>query len=340
MNSSPIVPAGCLIFEDERFQRHRTGRHVETPQRLAEIRRRLANLEDGNRPSPPARIVSGSLQFSAAPETWEATADELRAILAVHPAEYLHRLEQFAIHGGGNWDADTVVSGDSYNVALLAARTALQGTDAVLRGRARTAVCLVRPPGHHALRDSAMGFCLLNNVAIAARHSILGHGLRRVLIVDWDVHHGNGTQEIFYEEGQVWYYSVHRSPFYPGTGAREETGAGRGLGATRNLPLPAETSRVDYLRQVTADLTEFADCCRPDLVLISAGFDAHRLDPIGSLGLETDDFRTLTQLVMQIAQTHCQGRIVSLLEGGYHLQALAESVAVHVRELAEPTPVE
>lgn len=332
----------CLVFDDPRFEDHRTGQHVKTPRRLQSIREALQPLrerhspEETSSPEKPAdeQAATLPLQFRAAPAEWDVSDAEHQAIRNVHDEKYLHRLEQFALHGGGAWDADTQVSGQSFQVAQLAARTALAAVDEVLNEQAQTALGLVRPPGHHAVVDNAMGFCLLNNIAIAARHAVRQHALKRVLIVDWDVHHGNGTQDIFYEDGAVWFYSVHRAPFYPGTGDREETGSGAGLGATRNLPLPASTTREAYLKQVTEDLTDFADRCRPELILISAGFDAHQLDPIGSLGLETRDFGSLTELLQQLAATHCSGRIVSLLEGGYHLRALADSVEIHLRTLA------
>jgi acetoin utilization deacetylase AcuC-like enzyme len=180
-----------------------------------------------------------------------------------------------------------------------------------------------------------MGFCLFNNAAVAAAHAREGHGVDRVLIVDWDVHHGNGTQDIFYFDGQVSFLSAHRYPFYPGTGAADETGSGPGLGATVNLPLRFGISRRDYRGVFARALEELADRCRPQLVLISAGFDAHALDPIGSLGLESEDFGDLTRLLLNVAKQHAGGRVVSLLEGGYNLDALAESVACHLTTLLE-----
>ncbi len=336
MSSIPQERTRCLVFDDPRFDDHRTGQHVETPRRLQSIREALQPLREQQSESRQSTAETGlnSLKFREAPAGLEVTEAEQQAIRNVHDEKYLHRLEQFALHGGGAWDADTIISGQSFQVAQLAARTALAAVDSVLSKQTQTALALLRPPGHHAVVDNAMGFCLLNNIAIAASHALRQHELKRVLIVDWDVHHGNGTQDIFYEDGQVWFYSVHRAPFYPGTGARDETGSGAGLGATRNLPLPADTTREAYLQQVTEDLSDFADRCQPELILISAGFDAHRLDPIGSLGLETEDFRALTQLVQRLAKTACGGQIVSLLEGGYHLRALADSVEIHLRTLA------
>ena len=185
-----------------------------------------------------------------------------------------------------------------------------------------------------------MGFCLFNNVAIGARMAIDELGLDRVLVVDWDVHHGNGTQESFWRDEQVGFLSIHRFPFYPGTGDADETGSGPGLGTTLNLPVAFGTSRAEYLKWFTTELEQFADRIKPQLVLVSAGFDSHRRDPIGSLGLEVDDFATLTQAVRAIAAEHAQARIVSVLEGGYNPPVLADCVAMHLTELLPPQPAQ
>jgi acetoin utilization deacetylase AcuC-like enzyme len=226
-----------------------------------------------------------------------------------------------------------VVSAASFDVARFAAGAACDAVDRVLRGEDTTALCIARPPGHHALPDRAMGFCLFNNVAIAARVAIDEHGLDRVLVVDWDVHHGNGTQDIFYTDERVGFFSAHRWPFYPGTGASDETGSGQGLGITRNLPLEFGTTRETYRARFRRELESFAATVKPQLVLVSAGFDAHREDPIGSLGLEAEDFGELTRDVLDVAAVHAGGRVVSLLEGGYNPKRLAESVAEHLRGL-------
>jgi len=307
-----------LLYRDVYFQRHRTGRHPESPARLQSIDRRLEER------GLPARCQTGTRRL--------ARLDE---VARLHDADYLQNLEQSCAAGGGRIEADTVVCPESWEVALSATGTALDAVDAVLTRRSRNALCLVRPPGHHALPAAAMGFCLFNNAALAAEHALRVHDLERVLIVDWDVHHGNGTQDMFYERGDVCFFSAHRFPFYPGTGRRDETGTGRGLGTTFNLPVAYGTPRREYLAQFAAMLSAAAERCRPQLVLISAGFDAHALDPIGSLGLETEDFATLTQMVLDVARAHCDGRVVSLLEGGYHLDALADCVAVHLEGLLE-----
>jgi acetoin utilization deacetylase AcuC-like enzyme len=203
----------------------------------------------------------------------------------------------------------------------------------VVAGEDYQALCLVRPPGHHAVTNAAMGFCLFNNVAVAARVATQVLDVDRVLIVDWDVHHGNGTQDTFWEDEQVGVLSIHRWPFYPGTGGEDEVGHGRGLGMTRNVPITFGTSRSDYFARFATALEVFADRVRPQLVMISAGFDAHAADPVGSLGLEDEDFVTLTDLVLDVAEQSASGRLVSVLEGGYNLQVLPGSVVAHLTTL-------
>jgi acetoin utilization deacetylase AcuC-like enzyme len=218
---------------------------------------------------------------------------------------------------------------------VRAAGACAAAVEAVLAGPERTALCLVRPPGHHATPTRSMGFCLFNNVALAAHAARTLHGLDRVLVVDWDVHHGNGTQDVFYADPSVTFFSIHRygRGFYPGTGAAGETGTGPGLGHTINVPVPYGTPRADFRAAFAGGLEKAAARARPQLVLVSAGFDAHARDPIGSLGLETEDFGWLTRQVHDVARTHAGGRLVSCLEGGYDLDALAESVAVHLGQL-------
>ncbi|MEY3458873.1 MAG: Histone deacetylase-like amidohydrolase [Planctomycetota bacterium] len=306
-----------LFFSDSRFLDHRTGRHPECPERLRAIDRRLRG----------SRVLDSVV---SCPVEVAAEAD----LLAVHGAEYLAELRAHAAAGGGQIEADTVMSGESADVAWLAAGTAVAAVRRVLAGEDRSAFCVLRPPGHHALSSAAMGFCLLGNAAVAARAAVERFGLNRVLVVDWDVHHGNGTQDIFYEDSQVGVFSAHRFPFYPGTGRRTETGSGDGLGTTFNLPVEYGTSRKEFLSSFGAMLSTAAERMRPELVIISAGFDAHREDPVGSLGLETEDFAALTKLVQEIAATHADGRIVSLLEGGYNVERLADCVELHLETLA------
>jgi acetoin utilization deacetylase AcuC-like enzyme len=251
----------------------------------------------------------------------------------VHSAAYIDEIRAFAKSGGGHIESDTIVSPASFDVALSAAGSVCDATERIVRGEDTQALCLVRPPGHHAMARHAMGFCLFNNIAVAARVAVDILGLSRVLIVDWDVHHGNGTQATFWEDPQVGFLSIHRWPFYPGTGAEDETGGGPGIGTTLNLPVQFGTSRKDYLTRFCDNLESFAAKIKPELVLISAGFDTHRLDPIGNLGLETEDFIPLTNAVLDVAATYASGRVVSVLEGGYNPDALGDCVTVHLEEM-------
>jgi acetoin utilization deacetylase AcuC-like enzyme len=302
-----------LLYDDPAFERHLTGAHPESPQLLAAIRAELDRTGLAGR-------------CTAAP-TRVATIDELTRI---HGADYIDLVRAASAAGGRRLDPDTVASPESFDVARRAAGTALDAVDRVLTGQAPRALCLIRPPGHHALPSRAMGFCLFANVALAAAHARAAHGLERVLIVDWDVHHGNGTQDLFYADGNVHFLSLHRYPFWPGSGAADETGTGAGLGATLNVPLRFGLSRREYMAAFTNALEQSTRAARPQLILLSAGFDAHAADPIGSLGLESEDFGELTQLVCDAASQYCGGMIISLLEGGYQLEMLAESVAVHL----------
>ena len=308
----------ALLYTDPIFLEHETGRHPENPGRLRAI---MARLEK-------AGLIQDCKKGSFQPLS-EA------ALLSVHAPAVAARAKAMAEHGGGYLDPDTVVCPASFRVALWAAGACVAAVDEMMKGTDQRALCLVRPPGHHATPERSMGFCLFNNIALAAQHARSAHGLGRILIVDWDVHHGNGSQDIFFARPEVFFFSIHRygNGFYPGTGAHDESGTGPGLGYTRNVPLPFGTPREVYFDAFTQALEQSADKARPELVLISAGFDAHRNDPIGSLGLDTDDFRRLTELVLQIADVHCQGRVVSCLEGGYNLHALGESVDVHLETL-------
>ena len=301
------------LYVSELFERHKTGKHPESPERIRVLRELLEEAELG--------------------EKWKIRAPtpaNREDVLAIHPTSHLEKIEQLAQRGGGRIDADTVVSTDSFNVALHAIGAAVAAVDDVLSNKAEQSVCLVRPPGHHCRPTQAMGFCLFGNVAIAAQSALEKHELNRVMIVDWDVHHGNGTQDIFYESNRVHFFSAHRFPFYPGTGDANETGKGDGLGATWNLPLEFGVSRKQYHDKFAGMLEDAVKKCRPELILISAGYDAHKDDPIGSLGLETEDFKVLTEVIQQTANEYCQGKLVSVLEGGYNLKALKESVHAHL----------
>jgi acetoin utilization deacetylase AcuC-like enzyme len=254
----------------------------------------------------------------------------------VHPETYISMVRRRCTAGERVLDGgDTHVCERSFDVAMRAAGAVLDAVDGVMSGTFANAFCAVRPPGHHAETSTAMGFCLFNNVAIGARYAQQKHGVGRVAIVDWDVHHGNGTQEIFYEDDTVLYASLHQYPFYPGTGAADETGKGKGLGLTVNCPLEAGSAEPEYLKAFETRILPALDRFHPELVLISAGFDAHRDDPLAQMRLTDDSFAKFTSLLKQIAEAHAGGRIVSVLEGGYHLDALARSVESHLGVLTE-----
>jgi acetoin utilization deacetylase AcuC-like enzyme len=302
-----------LLYYDPLFLEHRTGRHPERPERLVQVMRHLERTGLDRRCRRPS---------------WQPASPEQLAL--VHAADYQAGVAAFCRRGGGRIESDTVCSERSYDAARLAAGAACDAVARVLRGDDTQALCLVRPPGHHALRDAPMGFCLFNNAALAARLAVGELGAGRVLVVDWDVHHGNGTQAAFWDDPQVGFLSIHRWPFYPGTGAADETGTGRALGTKLNLPIEFGTPRKAYLDQFRGGLDRLARQIRPELVVISAGFDAHRDDPVGSLGLETEDFAALTEAVLDVAGEHAGGRVVSLLEGGYNTGVLAGCVALHL----------
>jgi len=228
---------------------------------------------------------------------------------------------------------DTAICARSYDVAVQAVGGVLNAVDAVFAGKAQNAFCAVRPPGHHARPAQGMGFCLFNNIAIAARHAQQKHGAHKVAIVDWDVHHGNGTQDIFYEDGSVLFCSTHQSPLYPFTGHANETGRGKGLGTTLNLPFPARSGMSMIGAAFTDRVLPALEKFKPDLILISAGFDSRIDDPLGQFRLTDEDFVALTKLLMESAGTHCQSRLVSILEGGYNIQGLASAVTHHVQTL-------
>jgi acetoin utilization deacetylase AcuC-like enzyme len=309
------------LFTDRRMIEHQVpSRHPERPDRLRAILRQIERT--GYHNTCPSGIVR------------EATPGELGR---VHSPGYLRQVAELESRGGGMLDPDTWLLPGSALAARLAAGAAIEAVSFVMGGLDRRALCLVRPPGHHARPSEGMGFCIYANVALAAEAALAQVDLNRILIVDFDVHHGNGTQEVFYRSSRVGGRSIHRYPFYPGTGAKDETGSGDGLGSTRNIPLPYGTPRPHYHSAFRAGLEALADRIRPELILISAGFDAHAEDPVGDLGLETEDFEVLTKEVVLVAETHAHGRIVSVLEGGYNVPILAGCVVAHLHALgAEP----
>jgi acetoin utilization deacetylase AcuC-like enzyme len=311
------------LYYDPLFLEHDTGKHPENAVRLQQTWRQLER--------------SGLADRCQRPHWEQASPAELAS---VHGPAYLAEVAAFAASGGGRIEEDTVCGPRSWEVARHAAGAVCDAVRRVIApGADRRALCLVRPPGHHALGDSAMGFCLLNNVAIGARLAVEQLGLERVLVVDWDVHHGNGTQAVFWDDPRVGFLSIHRWPFYPGTGRAEETGSGAALGTKLNLPVEMGTPRREYLDRFRRGLVHLAARMKPQLILVSAGFDSHRDDPIGSLGLEVDDFIDLTAAVVAAAQEHAGGRLVSVLEGGYNPSRLAACVEQHLLGLLQEGPV-
>ena len=259
---------------------------------------------------------------------FEAVDEE--ALAPIHDAEYVSLVTQICSEGGGFLDIDTPVSGKSCDVALLAVGAVLAACDAVAGTEVANAFCPVRPPGHHATHTRGMGFCLFNNVALAARHIQSALGRERVMIVDWDVHHGNGTQMAFYSDPTVFYFSMHQEAHYPGTGWPEEMGEGDGRGYTLNCPLPVGAGDEEAIRIFETRFRDAADFFSPEFILISAGFDGHAKDPLSRINMTEGGFRRLTEIVCEAAAAHCRGRVVSALEGGYHLPALAASVTAHL----------
>jgi acetoin utilization deacetylase AcuC-like enzyme len=306
------------LLLDNIYKQHLTGPgHPERPERYDALR---AGLERDGLVRDAKRI---------APR--RANEDE---IAICHTRDYIALVKREIGRGAHELSTgDTSVSPRSYDVALEAVGGLLNAVDVVVDGGAKNAFCAVRPPGHHANSVRGMGFCIFNNIAIAARYAQAKHGISRVLIADWDVHHGNGTQDIFYNDGSVYFFSTHQSPWYPGTGRRDETGEGDGNGTTANCPLPAGSGRAAILGAFREVLKPEMDKFKPELVLISAGFDSRLGDPLGQFRLTDEDFADLTRMLMDIADEHAAGKVVSVLEGGYSLDGLSAGVATHVNTL-------
>jgi acetoin utilization deacetylase AcuC-like enzyme len=257
-------------------------------------------------------------------------------ILRCHTPRYFETAKSDVEHGLSDLSTgDTNICERSFDVALLAAGGIIAAVDAVIAKTVRHAFCVVRPPGHHATPSKGMGFCLFNSIAIAARHAQKAQGIGKVLIADFDVHHGNGTQDIFYEDDSVLFFDTHQSPWYPGTGDASETGTGRGLGTTINCPFPAGAGRAEILGAFETRLIDAARKFKPELILLSAGFDSRQGDPLGGFKLTDEDFIDLTKVMLHLAKEHAEGRLVTVLEGGYNLRGLMKATSAHAKTLVE-----
>jgi len=297
-----------LVY-DPVYLKHDTGQHIESARRLEAT---ISHLEQTQLKQQLTLIKPGA-----------ASTEE---ISLVHDNQYISHIRNVAQRGGGWLDVDTVISPDSYHAAIYAAGGAIGASHAIMNGEVGSAFALVRPPGHHATSQQAMGFCLFNNVAIAATYALTKYKLDRVIIIDFDVHHGNGTQATFYDNPQVLYVSTHQYPFYPGTGRIEETGNGVGKGTTINIPLPAGCGDAEYLQVFKQIIVPAARRFNPQFIIVSAGYDLHWADEIALMQVSTSGFAQMVRIIKGLASELCSGRLVFSLEGGYHLQALAYSV--------------
>jgi acetoin utilization deacetylase AcuC-like enzyme len=310
-------PVFALVLDDV-YKRHLTGHgHPERPERYDAV---TSGVERSG-------VLEQTLRL-------EPTPAVLESISLCHSDAYIEIARRDIETGLPQLTTgDTAVSPASFEIARLAVGGVLSAVDAVLSGSAQTAFCALRPPGHHARPQQGMGFCIFNNIAIGARYAQQQYGVERVLIADWDVHHGNGTQDIFYDDPSVFFFSTHQSPWYPGTGDASETGRGAAKGTTQNHPLPAGSGREEILSAFRDDLLPASKAFQPDLVMISAGFDSREGDPLGNFTLSDNDFVALTSLLRELADTTAEGRVVSVLEGGYNLEGLAAAVEAHVGAL-------
>jgi len=300
---------------DALFLKHFAPGHPESPERLRVIMEKIE--KDG---------------LLAKIRHIPATAASEEDLLLVHEQQMIQRVKE-ASENALTWlDPDTYLSPDSYRAAVCAAGGGIKLVSEIEAGSVSNGIALVRPPGHHATSSRSMGFCLFNNIAIAARYLQKCHSMSKIAIIDWDVHHGNGTQDIFYNDPTVFYMSIHLYPHYPGTGSQQERGTGAGLDSTLNIPLGYGASRDHYLDNFSKGLEQIRNF-QPDFILISAGFDSHAHDPLGGLSLLEKDFALMTSQICEVANDTCRGKVASFLEGGYNLEILASSVSAHISAL-------
>jgi len=312
------MPSKTGIVFNERFLEHDTGpAHPERADRLRALVKHLMDVKLWRELQ--------HLLIDEAPLEW---------ITQVHSPEYVRFIREACRRDAKILDqGDTHASRQSYDVALLAAGGVMAAVDAVMNGVLKNAFCAVRPPGHHALKNAAMGFCIFNNIAIGANYAIKNYHTKRIAIIDWDVHHGNGTQDAFYETREVFFVSLHQYPFYPGSGSRAESGHGEGAGYTLNFPMWAGAGDNEYLEAFSEEILPALENYRPELIMISAGFDAHKNDPLANINLTEESFSTFTKMLNEAALRHCGGKIISVLEGGYNLSSLSTCVEAHLRQL-------
>ncbi len=257
------------------------------------------------------------------------------ALYRIHDRKYVESVKEVSDEGGGYLDGDTYATRKSYQAAIKVVEAAIWACDQIMTGRYNRIFLAGRPPGHHAEKTRGMGFCLFNNIAVAAEHLIVKHNLKGVAVVDWDVHHGNGTQNAFYDRDDVFFVSLHQFPYYPGSGNEKETGVGKGEGYTMNFPMPAGSGDDEYERAFTDKIIPALDEYKPEMILISAGFDAHKKDPLASINLSEGAYDKMTGHLVELANRHCGGKILSVFEGGYDPTANAESLYAHLKEMIE-----
>ncbi|MDI6703570.1 MAG: histone deacetylase [bacterium] len=298
-----MIRIGIAYHPD--YTKHETGGHPENKQRVA---RTIEYLKQ-------SRINKDLLYITP-------NLASIEEIMLVHPKSYIESIEKACKTDRRYLDADTLISPDSFDVALLAVGGVISCVNSVMEGKVKTGFALVRPPGHHACKEKAMGFCIFNNISIGVRYAKKLYDLHRILIIDFDVHHGNGTQEIFYDDPEVLYFSLHQYPFYPGTGDKGQVGTGNGKGYTVNVPLLAGGGDLEYKEGFEQYLIPRAIKFNPELIFVSAGFDAYKGDPLGGMNLSIDGYRMIGRLICELASQTCEGKVISSLEGGYNLETL------------------